>query len=261
MKKTQLAVQVAAVVAALLVAVPSTAQQQTPQAPPPAEGQAPAAAPAPPANPAVEEVISLYNAKFSEDFIKGKIRGDGTVYNLSVTDLLRLKEAGIPESLVNVMLATRKVQPPSGAPVPAPPGEGQAPTAAALTLVPGQPRPLKDWDGLVRKSSGAVLGIGHRWENGSLHLENEQFKWITSEGTDRNALVPMTGITEQFLVCEKKPQGDCFEWGVKTKDAEYRFRDLLWKTGPSPKVRAIYDYMKAAYPNLAAPTYPVDERK
>ena len=255
MKKTQLAVQVAAVVAA-----PSTAQQQTPQAPPPAEGQALAAAPAPPANPAVEEVISLYNAKFSEDFIKGKIRGDGTVYNLSVTDLLRLKEAGIPESLVNVMLATRKVQPP------APMAEGQPPVAAPGSApvpapLPGQPRAAKDWDGLVRKSSGAVLGIGSRWENGSLHLENEQFKWITSEGTDRNALIPMPGITEQFLVCEKKPQGDCFEWGVKTKDAEYRFRDLLWKTGPSPKVRAIYDYMKAAYPNLAAPTYPVDERK
>jgi hypothetical protein len=249
-----------AVLAALVAGLQAQAQPQPPP-PAPAESQAPAVSPAPAASPAVEEVISLYNAKFSEDFIKRKIKGDGTVYNLSVTDLLRLKEVGIPESLVDAMLATKKAQPA--------PAEGQVPgvaapgseSPAAPLLAPGQSRPPKEWEGLVRKSSGAVLGIGSRWENGTLHLENEQFKWITSEGTDRNALIPVASLKEQFLVCEKKPQGDCFEWGIKTKDAEYRFRDILWKTGPTPKARAIYEYMKAAYPNLAAPTYPVDERK
>lgn len=155
-------------------------------------------------------------------------------------------------------------------PQPPPPAESQAPGGAAPALasaavapglVPGQSRPPKEWEGLVRKSSGAVLGIGSRWENGALHLENEQFKWITSEGTDRNALIPVASINEQFLVCEKKPKGDCFEWGIKTKDADYRFRDILWRMGPTPKARAIHDYMKVAYPNIAAPTYPVDERK
>ncbi len=242
-----------AVLATLVAGVQAQAQPL-----PPAESQAPAATSTSTASPAVEEVISLYNAKFSEDFIKRKIKGDGTVYNLSVPDLLRLKEAGIPESLVDAMLATKKVQPA--------PAEGQATTAAATpaaapALLPGQSRLPKEWEGLVRKSSGAVLGIGNRWENGALLLENDQFKWITSEGTDRNALVPVASLKEQFLVCEKKPQGDCFEWGVKAKDAEYRFRDILWKTGPTPKARAIYEYMKVAYPNLAAPTYPVDERK
>lgn len=249
-----------AVLATLVAGVTAQAQPQSPP-PPPAESQAPAANPTPAASPAVEEVISLYNAKFSEDFIKRKIKGDGTIYNLSVTDLLRLKEAAIPESLVDAMLATKRAQPGQAegqAPGTAAPGSG---STAAPVLAPGQSRPPKEWEGLVRKSSGTVLGIGNRWENGALHLENEQFKWITVEGTDRNALIPMASLKEQFLVCEKKPQGDCFEWGVKTKDGEYRFRDILWKTGPTPKARAIYDYMKVAYPNLAAPTYPVDERK
>ena len=202
-------------------------------------------------------MVSLYNAKFSEDFIKRKIKADGIVYTLSVSDLLRLKEAGIPESLVEAMLATRRPQPATG--------EGQVttlvPAAGAVPVqvpaaVPGQPRPPKVWEGLVRNSSGAVLGIGHRWENGALQLENEQFKWVASEGAERNALVPASALIEHFLVC-----GDCFEWGAKTKNGEYRFRDILWKTGATPKVKAIYDYMKAAYPNLPAPTYPVDERK
>ena len=257
MAKHSFSVLCAVGAAALLTGVPAAAQQT--QNPPPASQAA-----APAVNPAVEEVVSLYNAKFSEDFIKRKIKADGLVYTLGVADLLRLKEAGIPESLVEAMLATKRPQ--------AAAGEGQAPANAGLVpaagavpvvapMVPGQPRPPKVWEGLVRNSSGAVLGIGHRWENGALQLENEQFKWVASEGADRNALVPASALTEQFLVCEKKPTGDCFEWGAKTKNGEYRFRDILWKTGATPKVKAIYDYMKAAYPNLPAPTYPVDERK
>jgi hypothetical protein len=252
----------AVVVSALLGGLQAAAQQtQNPrpaaEAAPPAGEQVQAPGQGPAASAPVEEVISLFNAKFSEDFIKRKIKGDGIVFNLTVSDLLRLKEAGIPESLVEAMMATKRAQP-AAAPAE---GQGGLTPVPAPALVPGQPRSPKDWDGLVRKSSGSVLGIGNRWENGSLHLENDQFRWITAEGTQRNVLVPASSLTEQFLVCEKKPQGDCFEWGGKTKDGEYRFRDILWKTGPSSKVKGIYDYLKIVYPNLASPVYPVDERK
>ena len=245
--------------AALLAGFPAAAQQPKDQAP---AGTAPTgaaqAASAPAVNAPVEEVIKLYNAKFSEDFIKRKIKSDGTVFNLAVTDLLRMKEAGVPESLVEAMIATRSTAPAGEAPAAAAP---PTPAGAPAVVSAGKPKAAKEWDGLVRNSSGAVLGIGHRWENGSLHLENDQFKWIASDGTDRNALVPAASLTEQFLVCEKKAGGDCFEWGAKTKNAEYRFRDILWKTGATPKVRAIHEYLKLAYPNLPAVTYPVDERK
>lgn len=249
--------------AALLTGFPAAAQQPKGTVPAePAAGGAPQAAATPLANAPVEEVIKLYNAKFSEDFIKRKIKSDGTVFNLAVGDLLRLKEAGVPESLVEAMLATRGAasgDAPAGAVSPAAPAVPFVAASAATSA--GKGRPAREWDGLVRNSSGAVLGIGHRWENGSLHLENDQFKWIASDGADRNALVPAASLTEQFLVCEKKAGGDCFEWGAKTKNAEYRFRDILWKTGATPKARAIHEYLKTAYPNLPAVTYPVDERK
>ncbi len=255
--------------AALLVGLSAPAQDRP--APPPAPAasaapqapQAPIAAPAPTGNAAVEEIIKLYDAKFSEDFIKRKIKNDGTAFNLSTSDLLRLKEAGIPEGLVETMMAARKASP-EAPPAPAAPGASSAalapPAPAATPAAPIGP-PHRAWDGLVRRSSGSFLGFGYNWENGALRIENDQLKWIEAEHVERNLLVPVKTMTEQFLTCEKKPQGDCFEWGFKTKDGDFRFRDLIWRTGPSPKAKEIFDFMKEAYPNLASPMYPVDERK
>lgn len=67
-----------------------------------------------------EEVIKLWNAKFSEKFIRNKIASDGTVYELSADELVNLKTAGVPESLIEFMMETRRIASASSATPPPP---------------------------------------------------------------------------------------------------------------------------------------------
>jgi len=47
---------------------------------------------------------------------------------------------------------------------------------------------------------------------------------------------------------------------VKTKDGEYRFRDVAWEQGEDKKVAEIFDFMKAIYPSLVSSNVPVDSK-
>ena len=71
----------------------------------------------------------------------------------------------------------------------------------------------------------------------------------------------MTQITEQQLTCLKKAGGnECFEWVVKTRNEEYRFRDETWRQGENAKVQDLFDTFRAAYPNMISSRNPVDEK-
>ena len=69
-------------------------------------------------------------------------------------------------------------------------------------------------------------------------------------------------MKEQFLVCLKGSRTDpeCFEWGVKTEEGEYRFRDVTWERSDSQKPREIFEFFKAIYPGLVSATYPADKK-
>ena len=71
----------------------------------------------------------------------------------------------------------------------------------------------------------------------------------------------MVTITEQQLTCLKKAGGnECFEWVVKTRGEEYRFRDVGWQQGENAKVAELYEFFSGAYPNLISSKRPVDEK-
>ena len=68
-------------------------------------------------------------------------------------------------------------------------------------------------------------------------------------------------MTEQQLTCLKKPGGnECFEWVVRTKGQEYRFRDIAWERGDNAKVAELFAYFKSRYPNLVSSQVPVNEK-
>ena len=47
---------------------------------------------------------------------------------------------------------------------------------------------------------------------------------------------------------------------MKTKDDEYRFRDVAWQQGENAKVVEVFDFFSKAYPNLISSRKPVDEK-
>ena len=126
-------------------------------------------------------------------------------------------------------------------------------------MVPG-PADSRRWDGLALRNSGIVL-LKSRWDSGTLEFRESSLRWIDSKRTEKNVLVPFAQITEQQLTCLKKAGGnECFEWVVKTRNSEYRFRDSAWRQGENAKVQDLYEFFKSAYPNLISSRAPVDEK-
>jgi len=254
-----LALLVAAGVAA---AAPLTAQEP----PPPPTSSAPAPAPAPKP---FEDIIKLWKANLSEDFIRKQIESGSTIYTLSADDIIKCRDSGLPESLINVMIDTTRRKP-AGEPAPPPPA---APTSGTVvSTMPSSPPAItpplpnyaadanRKWEGLARRNSGVVI-FKSRWDVGTLEFKEETFRWVDAKDAGKNLLIPARQVTEQFLTCLKKAGGnECFEWGVKTKDESYRFRDVSWEQGDNKKVQEIFDFLKAIYPNLVSSNVPVDSK-
>lgn len=230
-----------------------------------AQEAAPAPTPAPPVLKPYQEVIKLFQAGLSEDFIKRKIDTEGVVFDLGVDDIVACKQARLPESLIEAMMATRTradaATSPAARTAPAP-----AP-APVSTAVPPPPPPApadlagqadRTWEGVVRRNSGIVL-FKSRWDVGTLSFRDEKLMWLDADEEGKNLIIPGRGIKEQFVTCLKGTE-ECFEWGVKTEDGEYRFRDVSWDRGVSDKPSEIFDFFKAIYPNLIAARYPADKK-
>jgi hypothetical protein len=276
------------VLSAALILTSAAGAQETP---PPQS--APEAAPAPPPAPKpYEEVIKLWKANLSEDFIKRQILTGTTVYDLSADEVIRCRDAGLPESLINIMLDTRyrkaaDARPAAPAPAaaaaatsapaaaapaaaakaaaapPAAPVAAAAPSAATAPSAPSAPSLAAEanrrWEGLARRNSGIVLKS--RWDVGILEFKEETVRWLDAKDASKNLLIPARQIKEQFLTCEKKSGGnECFEWGIRTKDGEYKWRDIAWEQGENAKVQELFEFMKGMYPGLVSSNVPVDKK-
>jgi len=137
---------------------------------------------------------------------------------------------------------------PSPASTPSPaPAASTAPAAAAPSLAAAA---NMSWEGLVRRNAGVVL-MKSRWDVGTLEFREETLRWVDARDAGKNLLIPASKVLEQFRTCAKTPAGpECFEWGFRTKEVTYTFRDFSWEKGAHEKVAGIYDFMKAIYPSL-----------
>ncbi len=253
-----------------VVAIPTVAlSQEPPPYPTPAEAvqTPPAVAPAPAPKP-FEEIVKLWKGNLSEEFIKRKIENEGIIYQLSADDIIKCKAANVPETLIEAMMKTALKAPPAPALV-APAAPPAAPAAPApVAAAPAAPAPNlaaqadREWEGMVRRNDGVVL-FKSRWDAGRLSFKEEKLTWLDVKDEKKNVYLPANMIQEQFLVCLKgsaNEETECFEWGVKTAEHEYRFRDVGWQKLVSPKPRELFDFMKAIYPNLVSAKYPADKK-
>ena len=195
--------------------------------------------------------------------IKRQIESGTAIYNLSAEDMIRCRDAGLPESLIETMIKTTAKSSP-GAPANAGPGARPAGSTTTITTtttgiavtVPTNQR----WEGLARRTTGLVLKS--RWKDaGYLEYKEDLLRWIDANEPDKNLLVPMKQVTEQFLTCLKKPGGnECFEWGFKTRDGEYRFRDIAWEQNENDKPVKVYEFLQQAVPTIISSKIPVDSK-
>jgi hypothetical protein len=192
----------------------------------------------------VEDITRLWKANLSEEFIDKYFARTDLARDLTPDDVVRLRNNGVPESLI-ASLTLRE------------PAAG--PAATAPPMAPG-PDDSRRWDGLALRNSGIVL-LKSRWDSGTLEFREASLRWIDSKRTEKNVLIPFVQATEQQLTCLKKAGGnECFEWVVKTRSEEYRFRDAAWRQGENAKVQELFEFFRGAYPNLISSRVPVDEK-
>src|ERR1035441_2868958 len=166
------------VVAVALVAATSVAGRST------AEPQDPAATPVvTSANSAlVEDIIRLWKANLSEEFINKYFARSDLARDLTADDVVRLRDAGVPETLITSItlrraeagtaaVAVGRAAPPNPPPRPSPlGGGGPGRAASAPKMTPGL-NDSRRWDGLMRRNSGLVL-LKSRWDGGFLEFKD-----------------------------------------------------------------------------------------
>ena len=219
---------------------------------PPAAGTAAADAAPTPTPSLVDNLIKLWKANLSEDFLRKYISGADIAKDLSAEDIVKLRNAGLPESLIS---AVSERKPVAGTPTPA-----LATTPVTTPAQSPMPGASMRWEGLARRNSGVVL-LKSRWDPGVLEFKDEALRWTDARDASKNVILTARQMTEQQLTCLKKAGGnECFEWVVRTRGQEYRFRDIAWERGDNAKVAELFAYFKARYPNLVSSQVPVDEK-
>jgi hypothetical protein len=225
----------------------AVAQETTPVAPEPT----PAAA-AIPNSTLVDDIIRLWKANLSEQFIDKYVAHSALDRDLTADDVVRLRGAGVPESLIASVTLRRAATPDR-------PGTTSR-AAAASSGPPASSRDVRRWEGLVRRNSGVVM-LKSRWDPGVLEFKDGFLRWTDARDVKKNVLVPASQITEQQLTCLKKAGGnECFEWVVKTRHEEYRFREVGWEQGDDAKTEELFAWFQGAYPSLISSRQPVDSK-
>ncbi|MEO8587686.1 MAG: hypothetical protein ABI584_16085 [Acidobacteriota bacterium] len=234
--------------ALVLAAAAAPCAAQTNEPPP---SPTPGAVTTAPHSPLAEDIIRLWKANLSEDFINKYVSHSALAKDLTADDVILLRNAGVPESLIaSVSLG-------SAAPAPTDAPTGTLAGAPARRM---DPKETRRWDGLARRNSGIVI-FKSRWDPGYLEFKDQTFRWVDSKDASKNVLLPIAQVTEQQLACLKKPGGnECFEWVVKTRSDEYRFRDIAWQQGEDAKAEEIFAYLSGLYPNLISSRRPVDSK-
>ena len=101
-------------------------------------------APAAPGGKPWEEIVKLWKGNLSEDFIRRRIESTGVVYHLSADDIVACKAAGLPEPVIEAMLATeaKTAAAPAAPTAPAAPRSAKGAPQAVAPAAPAPPPPV-----------------------------------------------------------------------------------------------------------------------
>lgn len=199
---------------------------------------APAQVPAQPDDARLVDFVRLIKSGMSETIIAEQVRQSGQAYNLSVNDLLYLKENGARESTIAALMATR-----AGAS--AAPAVPAAPVVAPSELV---------FDDLVLVRTG----FWKKDRTGRLAMRGDILAWEDSRSPKENFTFETTGLEKVWFSCDARASGNfCYQINFKiVKGDRYKFRDIHRETGSNTAVTKVMEALRTYHPRLtfAAPS-------
>jgi len=178
------------------------------------------------------DVIRLKQSGLSDEFVLNKIRTDNVSYQLTTSDILDLRGAGLSEAVIEAMMRS-----------------GQSSTAMAGTPLARR----AEFNGLARVGKGfIVFGTSTKHNAGRLVVDGDKISWFEADDPKKNFSIYAKNVKEIFNTCVLRPQQNlCLEFGIVTFTGEaYRFRDPGWKNGENHLVLQATDYFRQAFPTL-----------
>jgi hypothetical protein len=178
------------------------------------------------------DVVRLIKSGMSESIIAEQVRQSGQAYNLSVNDLLYLKQNGAQESTIGALMATRAAAP--AEPV-------VSPSAAVAP------------DELVFDDLILVKPFYEKNRVGRLVLKGDTFTWMDRDDPTENLTFQTTGLEKVWYTCEPRtPENFCYQINFKiVKGDRYQFRDGHHESGSSAAVTKIMEALRTYFPRLA----------
>lgn len=183
------------------------------------------------------ELVRLIKSGISESIISQQVSQSGQAYNLSVNDLLYLKQNGARESTIAALMATRG-------------GTYAAPTVAPSELV---------FNDLVFVKRGMFNRNKDR--QGRLVLRGDAFGWEDGSNPKMNFKVQTSGLEKVWFTCEaRSSENFCYQLNFKiVKGGTFRFRDGHRESGSNAAVVKVMEALRAYYPRVPISKQSVDD--
>ena len=179
------------------------------------------------------DLVRLINSGMSDAIIAEQVRQSGQSYNLSVNDLLYLKQNGVQESTIAALMAT-----PAAAPA--------APATAKATA----PAELVFNDLVLLKPKLRFL---KKDRDGHLVMQGDGLSWVDSRDPTKNFTFQTTGLEKVWYTCEARtPENFCHQINFQiVKGDRYRFQDSGRESGSNAAVVKVMEALRTYFPSLA----------
>jgi len=184
-----------------------------------------------PDDPRLELVAEAVSKGVSESVLIEQIRNAPTGFNLTLNDLIYLKQSGVPESLVVALQAAKG-------------GSGGKATAAGPA---GGPKDVTIEGLLMVKTSFMFKN-----RQGTLAFKGDNIVWTDATDSAANVTVKASALERAWLKCRPLPAGNfCYELGFSMfKGDDYTFLDSGESQGSNASVLALREAIAARFPNL-----------
>ena len=191
----------------------------------------PTPVPLKPDDPRLELVAEAVNKGVSESVLIEQISNAPTGFNLTLNDLIYLKQTGVPESLVVALQAAKGV-----------PG-GKTPAGATA----GAPQDVTIEGLLLVKTSFMFKN-----RQGTLAFTGKDIVWTDATDSAQSFTVKATALERAWLKCRPLPAGNfCYELGFSMfKGDDYTFLDSGEPQGSNDNVLALRAAIAARYPKM-----------
>jgi len=186
-----------------------------------------------PDDPRLVDLVRLVKSGMSESIIAEQVRQSDPAFNLSVADLLYLKQNGVLESIIGALMATRA-------------GTQAAPRIAAPALA--GPRELV-FDDLVLVKSMSLK----KNRSGRLVMQGDLLAWVDGGDPKKNFEFQIPGLEKVWFTCQARtPENFCYQINLQiVKGAQYRFRDVNQESGSNASVIKVMDALRKYFPQIA----------